>query len=644
MSSIVTSSNLLDSINRLNSDHSLTIWAQDMSNKDSSRHWKRFITGHFRDIIMWNAKLITPNLYEELLENRPSRLYMDVEIEQHQSINYDNVEKNVNALNALNLNLLTAYPIEANKEVDEAFAADFQNLLIDRMDAFITEHLPAEYYSSKTIIMSACRKNKLSFHVLYPDLVFDRHNTSMVFFLWEFRHWFKDQILIELQNPNTPFLKTTLIRSLCLNSTPRGGFPSPIDRAPYGKTQQFRMFGCGKLGKAPLRIIREGGTIFPPQNFIWDFGRMWAELTSEEKSSIFVQLSVPMWLDKDYIHISPGNCNRSSALTAYRNYAQDKLCIFQGRRREQTDNQYRSSEIPPISNITSVLKENVTVGSTEDVLLTDYGTLVAIDDLEEGTAVFHDQCEVTDGVGIGDPSARICKKDPDFIFSYCFNCSKIISRYIKTWKFEPIYFEQDEILDLGDNYINDRRTELTHIDLDNLHVANPIKLVVIDAPTNAGKTTLLKTWLDKHPLKRVIFIYPTIAMCSLMAGPKMFNIPCYLDEDFDYDSIPNHFVICLNSLKNIKIIPKTYAIVLDEGGLTRYATCANTIVPYLKSVLTCMQGLFGNTQKVIICQHSLSQSDLDYYRNFFPAPVPDAHIFKRQFIRESKVLLFNCSI
>lgn len=48
---------------------------------------------------------------------------MDVEIEQHQSINYDNVEKNVNALNALNLNLLTAYPIEAKKEIDEAFAA-----------------------------------------------------------------------------------------------------------------------------------------------------------------------------------------------------------------------------------------------------------------------------------------------------------------------------------------------------------------------------------------------------------------------------------------------------------------------------------------------------------------------------------------
>jgi uncharacterized phage-associated protein len=638
MTSIATSSTLVESINRMSTDHSLTIWAQDMSNKDGSRNWKRFITGQFKDIIAWNTKLVTPNIYEELLENKPSRLYMDVEIEQHLDINLENVRRNVQALgNEMLTNLNQSYPIEAQKEVETIFATDFKNLLIDRMSAFIVEHLPEEYHSTKPIVLSACRKNKLSFHIIYPDLIFDRHNTSMVFFLWEFRQWFRDQILLELSNSNSSYSTSTLLRALCLNSNPRGGSPTPIDRAPYGKTQQFRMFGCGKLGKAPLRIVREGDPVFPPPDFVWDFGRMWGDLTAVEKSTIFVQISIPVWFDRDYIHISPGNCDRSSALTAYRRYA-SKPCIFRGDRQPSASNQYLSEESPTPNQVLSNIRtsqEKITILSIDEVLLTETGVFAAVENMEDGTAVYHDLCEVENEVGVGIPSARICKQDPDFIFAYCFNCNKLMARYIKTWKFEPVYFDTDEIVDIGSNYINDSRFSRVDIDLDNLPGQKDIRLVVIDAPTSAGKTTLLKNWLECHPLKAFIFVYPTISMCTSIA--KKFGIPCYLDEDFSYDHLPRQFVICLNSLKNIKNVPKTHAMILDEGGLTRYATCANTIISCLKDVLTCLERLFAKTGKVVLCQHALSQTDLDYYKNFFLTPLVDANIFKRHFVRETKV-------
>ena len=217
---------LKEAVQRLQENPALSIWAQDMSNKNYTRTWKRFITGTFRDIITLNQYVVQPNVYEELLEKRASRLYMDVEIEQHQTINMENVRKNLDALKLSN-EFETLYKLEATKEVNESFACDFKRLLLQKMGKFVSDHLSQEYQSEKVIVLSACRKTKLSFHIIYSDLIFDRHNTSMVFFLWEFRQYFKDQILMELNNSNKNFSTETLIRSLCLNSHPQGTFNSP---------------------------------------------------------------------------------------------------------------------------------------------------------------------------------------------------------------------------------------------------------------------------------------------------------------------------------------------------------------------------------------------------------------------------------
>ena len=171
------------------------------------------------------------------------------------------------------------------------------------------------------------------------------------------------------------------------------------------------------------------------------------------------------------------------------------------------------------------------------------------------------------------------------------------------------------------------------------------RLFAIDAPTGSGKSYMLKQWINSDEMffSKIVVIYSKQGLCRAMAS--FFDIPCYLDFEYqDWQNPPEKFVICLNSVIKLPRPFKTDAIVLDEGGLTRKDTSAATIIPKLMEVLNTMHSLCADTSKVILTQHNLSQSDLDYYSNFIPNLMDD-QIFKRIFTQDSAKVLFNlCSI
>lgn len=602
------------------------VWAEDLPNGK-----KKFRVTPFSRIIEYCNWTKTPSLYELIHEGIPTRLYFDIEIHQyqHNDLNDIVILKNLDLLH-IDAIIIEEYCVNAVLEITEEFCLFFKKFFIKAFKKYVERTLASIIEESDITILSACRNTKLSFHIICPSIIFDRHNTSMAFYVEDFAHWFLNSIREEITKSNADVLRRGyLLRTLCLNQ----GKAFAIDLAPYGKNQQFRMFGCGKVGKAPLRLVKnENSTLLPPENFSWNFGEMWTALTQIEKNTIFAQYRLQLDVEQIPIHISPGNSTRNSAKRYYNQYniGLTLECHFKGSRCEPL---YLKKRI--VSKNIRTLHSNRGCSSNTDLrevpnyhtVFNEYGHQLSIDDLEDGDSVFCDRCEIIGGVPCGDSSAKIIKKDDTWIV-YCFNCQGTILRIIKTFQFLPINVDDTvERIILHDRYLNQGTQDISFSD--------NYRVFAIDAPTGAGKSYMLKQWIkcDEMFFSKIVFIYSKQGLCRAMAS--YFEIPCYLDFEYlDWQHPPNKFVICLNSVIKLPSPFKTDAIVLDEGGLTRKDTSAATIIPKLMEVLNTMHSLCADTSKVILTQHNLSQSDLDYYINFIPN-LTDDQIFKRIFTQDS---------
>lgn len=405
-----------------------------------------------------------------------------------------------------------------------------------------------------------------------------------------------------------------------------------IDLAPYGKNQQFRMFGCGKVGKAPLRLIKDENTpLLPPINFNWNFNQMWSNLTDTDKNRIFAQYRVQLSLEAAPIHIGPGKSTRNASRRYYGLYTTGVTpeCQFNGDRIEPL---YKSGNTGNVIGQTNPLGSYINNSSNHrdvpnyETVFNEYGKHFTFDDLEDNDSVFCERCEVTDGIPCGDSSAKILRKEDKWIV-YCFNCQETVLKIIKTYQFQPILVEGNESITLHNRFINQGVQDFS--------LSDDFRLFAIDAPTGTGKSYMLRKWIYQEDLfyDKIIFIYSKQGLCRAMSS--YFDIPCYLDFSLqDWQHPPDKFVICLNSIIKLPLDLKSTAIILDEGGLTRKDTCAVTILPTLKKVLEKLHDLFVDTGKVILTQHNLSQTDLEYYSNFIPN-LTDTQVLKRIFTQNS---------
>ena len=601
------------------------VWAEDLPSGQ-----KKFRVAPFTRILEYCNWKMNPSLYELILEGYPTRLYFDIEIHQYQeqSLNDTVILKNLDILQ-IGRELKKEYRLNSMIEITEDFCRFFLNFFRSKLKSFIRRTLGLAITDDDITVLSACRNSKLSFHILCPSIIFDHHNTSMAFYVEDLAHSLLNDIKAEICNPElNQTLKGYFTRCLCLNQ----GKAFAIDLAPYGKTQQFRMMGCGKVGKAPLRLIKtEIDPLLPPNDFNWNFNQMWAGLTETDKTKIFAQYRVQLSLEQTPIHIGPGKSTRNASRRYYNLYSNGVTpeCQFRGDRSEPLYKRANAGSCQVNIQSNCTYKNNNTnyrdVPNYESVF-NEYAQQVTFDDLEDNDSVFCERCEVIEGIPCGDSSAKILKREDKWIV-YCFNCQETVLKVIKTYQFQPIIVEEDEKITLHDRYINQGVQEVS--------LNDNYRLFAIDAPTGAGKSYMLRKWIysDELHYSKIIFIYSKQGLCRAMSS--YFDVPCYLDFVWqDWQHPPDKFVICLNSIIKLPLDFKTNAIILDEGGLTRKDTCAVTILPTLKDVLEKLHNLFFHTGKVILTQHHLSQTDLDYYSNFI-TNLADTQVFKRIFTQHS---------
>lgn len=605
------------------------VWAEDLPNGK-----KKFRVATFPRILEYCTKALKPSLYELIGEGCHTRLYFDIEIHQYQqeSLNDFVILKNLELLQ-MEPDLREVYLLNSINEITEDFCRYFLDFFRSTLRNYVHRTLGILITDNEITVLSACRISKLSFHIVCPSIVFDRHNTSLAFYVEDFAYYFVNVIKAEFLSPETDQTrKGHLIRCLCLNQ----GKAFAIDLAPYGKNQQFRMFGCGKVGKAPLRLIQnETTSLLPPINFNWNFGQMWGDLVNNEKNTIFAQYGVQLNLEETPIHISPGKSVRNSSRRYYSLYTVGVTpkCQFIGERAEPIYYKKGNSSSTSFNSRGSSAVNHRDVPNYETVF-NESGQQVTFDDLEDNDSVFCERCEVIQGIPCGDSSAKILKREDQWIV-YCFNCQETVLKVIKTFQFQPILVEDQEKVILVDRYLNQGFQDVS--------LSDTYRVFAIDAPTGSGKSFMLKEWINRDDLfyDNIIFIYSKQGLCRAMSS--YFQIPCYLDFTAqDWRTPPNKFVICLNSIIKLPRDIKTTAIILDEGGLTRKDTCAVTILPTLKDVLEKMHDLCSNTGKVILTQHNLSQTDLDYYSNFVPN-LMDNQIFSRIFTQLGAKVCSRCS-
>ncbi|RKO90516.1 hypothetical protein BDK51DRAFT_47633 [Blyttiomyces helicus] len=149
----------------------------------------------------------------------------------------------------------------ASVDFDEGFAQNTLQLVHATLLTFLKRAFPQCYgrnnsgYSQGVPVphyLSACRPNKLSFHVVVPQLIFDQHNTSVAFTVWEF-HQFLQYTLVKMLHSTLP-PESRLVVLQCMNLHKTLELQQFIvDLAPNGKIQQFRILGAGKSGRAPFR-------------------------------------------------------------------------------------------------------------------------------------------------------------------------------------------------------------------------------------------------------------------------------------------------------------------------------------------------------------------------------------------------------
>ncbi|RKO91999.1 hypothetical protein BDK51DRAFT_45102 [Blyttiomyces helicus] len=226
----------------------------------------RFLVGTISELITFGRALVQPSFYEVITSRTPARMYLDLELEKTATpgdvaaIERQMAEMYPNKSIEERTCLAEDYVNIASVDFDEGFAQkvcrtssatervpEMLQLVHATLLTFIKRAFPQCYgrnpvdsgYSQGMPVpqyLSVCRRNKLSFHVVVPQLIFDQDNTSVAF------------------THTTPDSRLVVLRCMALRKTLELQ-QSIVDLAPYGKTQQFRILGAGKSGRAPLRHV-----------------------------------------------------------------------------------------------------------------------------------------------------------------------------------------------------------------------------------------------------------------------------------------------------------------------------------------------------------------------------------------------------
>jgi len=141
-----------------------------------------------------------------------------------------------------------------DEQCQEAYSA-----VMTALSEFLSLQFPSRQF--ETIVLSSCRPDRFSLHIIVPDLVLDTDYLSCRYLSWEFsRFLWKHINTLLMEAEGTDELHghqvDGLVRLLMLekqvdqtNNTWSAMNNTPVDEVIYIKNRHFRLVGNGKRGQ-----------------------------------------------------------------------------------------------------------------------------------------------------------------------------------------------------------------------------------------------------------------------------------------------------------------------------------------------------------------------------------------------------------
>jgi hypothetical protein len=646
------------------------IWGADRRNRDG-RWTKCFYVGGYGEAYFHCARHSSKTgkdaqLYELIDSKKPCVFHTDVEVSTvADAVDVAIVRKQLKRLGKSDVTILNLLEEEYCNIAKSAITEDEMlfgtklvvGVIIDFLNDSLCIAKENAIHRSDVAIISGCRANKFSLHVICPKLVFDSNVVSLKCFVFELARHVRD--MLERAYSETAHLREMspghrrfIVRALKLDvdrTDPYDAVPidnTPIDESIYSRNRLFRCVGCAKEGSPILRLVSKetpldsllardimchSGIKFheavPSQDdFFWTLVQP-PTIRVPESGPIVVHPS--KWFFRQSLAV-----NLIEVTNVYDYFAHHADCFYEKCRFEFTGGDEfgscTSNERAIMYNIMQSSPmydrrhcEISVVDDTHEVL-TECKEKKALRDCRAGDVVFHWECEVGNGyIPKGCPSAKIVVNAEGDAGLYCFNCRKLCWS-IGTHTPEGLECDESEVINSPYPYLNDGGRCDVNFD------EGDCKVFVLDAPPGTGKTKLIDEYINQiHPKWRVLAISFRIALAEYLAA--RLNLTCYDDEEWDpsSESSSSRLVICINSLPRIQY-PKYDVVVLDEAGMTRRHFASEIMERLLPAVYSKLGVILRSAGKIIIAQHELTERDLAFYTSQICIDASDRSLVKRR--------------
>jgi hypothetical protein len=479
-------------------------------------------------------------------------------------------------------------------------------------------------------VLTGCRENKLSFHILVKRVYCDSTVLTMALVVFEIARLFvvdNTTWLLGCDLDERDAETTFRIRALMLSEMAekngekwlfKGFDDSPFDeaiyaanhllRAPGGCKRSTRVPGMAPVERGVMGVERNFGKMFPETDAgLISWGRYL--LSDNETSSLAARVLLRGWKPsaafpaKRRWYGALGKSQQNQHGGEFRQVSPANMVGY------VVYSEERPTRQRPALSREDIRRARSEAGGHDDRELVEPGDLFRAETggVKEFRLFRPDEWLYHKHDGVleeSSPSAKV------FLGGFrCFGCNKTYGVLRTTASEENYPFAADEIVESDDPhaYMGSR------IDIDWASRLRK-KWCVISAPMGAGKTRELEGLMDiAHRLGKRVCVVSFRRVLALQQSQRL-GAMCYLDASSAglEQGAFQFLVICVNSLYKLGDVDYDY-VVLDECGLIRRHFLSTTCVDVLGKVFERFVNLIKNASFVVMCQDGISRDDVQFY-------------------------------
>lgn len=588
------------------------VWATDVYRNYTDREGnrKKYVGKRYwvAKLVDWHRYLVTfrqPCAYELIRSNAPCKLYFDIETSIEEE---DLTERRARMLTTLIMRLLKRHIMFSlpNPDLD-------------------------------VVCFHACSKAKFSLHVIFPNILMDNTQVSMIAFVAEtvaFFEWAKENMEAKMDCADMKWAISKLNEKL-------------IDMSVYKVNQLFRIPGNTKFQQnRPLRTVDVSSDNAGVINIdiddwkysdcvksIADLKRFLVTCVDESEELLKVmpskhlELLSPTYFCEEFYSRDD---LRDDMLPSGRYIKPKSIIRGDGskRRRVIDERQNRIQTLQEKNRLGLTNKRDIYLLDDDEHVVREDGSKILARYLHVAEVIYCNRCDFENGAPFGVPSAKSFCTPGDEIGIYCFNCSSI------TWVLSTSDQEGFTITDEEQLVITpyDKLNYKGRVDIDFTKISS--KIFVLDAPMGSGKTFIADDYVRNQPDQSILVITFRISLARYLA--TRFGMKCYLETDAFDDDNDRRIVVCLDSIW--KIQRSAYdLVILDEATFIRHHFVSGTIKEKISCVIRKFTMLLQSACRIIIMQHRVTDACIDFFCSLSGCD-PDSDVTKRKFDRPVPLL------